>query len=80
MNHLKAKDKKCSLLYTLNAFRSMQKHITLELRELATRDRAMGECNLVKPKDKAGKPKSGGPEDTEDTDTSAGQNQDIGQA
>jgi hypothetical protein len=40
----------------------------------------MGECNLVKPKDKAGKPKSGGPEDTEDTDNSAGANQDIGQA
>lgn len=80
MNHLKAKDKKCSLLYLLNAFRSMQKHITLELRELATRDRVMGECNLVKPRN-SGKPKSGASEgDTEETDNSAGQNTDIGGA
>ena len=70
MNHLKAKKQKTSLLYILNAFRSMQKHITLELRELASRDRVMGECNLVKPKDKLGKPKSGNTEDTDETDAS----------
>jgi hypothetical protein len=31
----------------------------------------MGECNLVKPKDKLGKPKSGNTEDTDETDASA---------
>ena len=49
-----AREKKTQLLYTLNAFRSIQKRITLELRELGTRDRAMGDCNLVKPLEKQG--------------------------
>ena len=52
MNHLKAKDRKCNLLYVLNGFRAIQKRIALELREIGTRDRVMGDCNLVKPKDK----------------------------
>ena len=49
-----ARDTKTQLLYTLNAFRSIQKRITLELRELGTRDRVMGDCNLVKPLEKQG--------------------------
>lgn len=36
---LKARDAKTRLLYTLNAFRSLQKRIALELRQLNTRDR-----------------------------------------
>ena len=36
---ISARDSKNQLLYTLNAFRSIQKRITLELRELGSRDR-----------------------------------------
>ena len=31
------------MLYTLNAFRAIQRRITLELRELGTRDRIIGD-------------------------------------
>ena len=37
------------LLYTLNCFRSIQKRMTLDLREFGTRDRVMGDINNVKP-------------------------------
>lgn len=49
---LKAREAKTKLLYTLNCFRSIQKRIALELRELGTRDRVMFDCNIVKPKEK----------------------------
>lgn len=46
---LSSRDKKNQLLYTLNAFRAIQKRITLELREFGSRDRVMGDCNIMKP-------------------------------
>jgi len=49
---LKARQHKTKLLYILNAFRSIQKRIALELRELATRDRVSFDCNIVEPKEK----------------------------
>jgi hypothetical protein len=49
---LKTREHKTKLLYTLNAFRSIQKRIALELRELATRDRVSFDCNNVEPKEK----------------------------
>jgi hypothetical protein len=71
MQHLKAKSSKIQLLYTLNAFRSIQKHITLELREIGTRDRVMGDCVNVKPRDKMGKSSKGAAADTETDDGNA---------
>lgn len=49
---LKTRQHKTKLLYILNAFRSIQKRIALELRELATRDRVSFDCNIVEPKEK----------------------------
>ena len=49
---LKAREHKIKLLYTLNCFRSIQKRIALELRELGSRDRVTFDCNMVKPKEK----------------------------
>jgi len=49
---LKAREHKTKLLYTLNCFRSIQKKITLELRELGSRDRVTFDCNIVRPKEK----------------------------
>jgi hypothetical protein len=49
---LKAREHKTKLLYTLNCFRSIQKRIALELRELGSRDRVTFDCNIVKPKEK----------------------------
>ena len=43
MSHLKAKERKVTLLYVLNAFRSVQKQLALEMRELGTRDRVTGD-------------------------------------
>ena len=41
------------MLYTLNAFRSIQKRMALDLREFGSRDRAMGDgVNLAKPMEK----------------------------
>lgn len=54
MTCLQARDAKTKLLYTLNAFRAIQKRITIELRELGTRDRVMGDCNSVKPSERKG--------------------------
>ena len=51
---LKAREHKTKLLYTLNAFRSVQKRIALELRELGTRDRVNFDVNIVEPKEKQG--------------------------
>lgn len=36
-------------MYTLNQFRSIQRRLTLELRELGTRDRVLGDASLVMP-------------------------------
>ena len=49
LSALSARESKTKLLYTLNAFRSVQKRISLDLRELGTRDRVMGDINSVKP-------------------------------
>jgi hypothetical protein len=52
---LNARSPKTKLLYTLNAFRAIQRRITLELRELGTRDRIIGdrdESAPVKPMEK----------------------------
>ena len=46
---ISARESKNKLLYTLNCFRSIQKRITLDLREFGTRDRVMGDINTVKP-------------------------------
>lgn len=47
-----ARDSKTKLLYTLNAFRSIQKRLALDLREFGTRDRVMGDINNIKPMEK----------------------------
>ena len=54
LSALSGRDAKTKLLYTLNAFRSIQKRITLELREQGSRDRVMGDCNIVKSMEKQG--------------------------
>ena len=51
---ISARDSKHQLLYTLNAFRSIQKRITLELREMGSRDRVVADCSIVKPLEKQG--------------------------
>jgi hypothetical protein len=52
MTCVKAREHKTKLLYTLNAFRSIQKRIALELRELASRDRVSFDAKVVQPKEK----------------------------
>ena len=52
---LKARNHKTKILYMLNAFRSIQKRIALELRELATRDRVAFDVETEQPKEKATK-------------------------
>lgn len=49
LSALSARECKAKLLYTLNAFRSIQKRLALDLREFGTRDRVMGDINIVKP-------------------------------
>lgn len=49
LKYLKARDSKIKILYSLNVFRAIQKWLTLELREMGTRDRVMGDCNLIAP-------------------------------
>lgn len=49
---IQARESKTKMLYTLNCFRSIQKRITLDLREFGTRDRVMGDINHVKPMEK----------------------------
>ena len=51
LRHLRSRDTKIKLLHTLNYFRSVQKRLTLDLREFATRDRVMGNMEYVLPKD-----------------------------
>jgi len=51
---LKAREKKTQLLYTLNAFRSIQKRITLELLQQGSRDRVVDSANIIKPLEKSG--------------------------
>jgi hypothetical protein len=46
---LDAREHKTKLLYTLNTFRAIQRRITIELREMGTRDRVLGDAHLVKP-------------------------------
>ena len=46
---LNAREQKTKLLYTLNTFRAIQRRITLELREMGTRDKVLGDASLVKP-------------------------------
>lgn len=53
MTCVKAREHKTKLLYTLNAFRSIQKRIALELRELASRDRVSFDAKVVQPKEKS---------------------------
>jgi hypothetical protein len=46
-----ARDNKIKLMHTLNTFRSIQRRLTLDLREMGTRDRVMGGAELIKPKE-----------------------------
>jgi hypothetical protein len=52
LKYLKAKDHRLKLLYILNAFRGIQKRITLEMREMGTRDRVMGDSVYMGPVEK----------------------------
>jgi hypothetical protein len=52
---LRARDVKTKLLYTLNAFRAIQRRLALELREMGSRDRVMGDAKIVQPTEKGGK-------------------------
>lgn len=47
---LRIRNSKIKLLHTLNAFRSIQRRMTLDLRELGTRDRALGDVRYLKRK------------------------------
>ena len=67
---LTARESKTKLLYTLNAFRSIQKRLTLDLRELGTRDRVMGDINYNKPMEKQQITKI--EDDTDDSQAEAG--------
>lgn len=46
---LSAREHKTSLLYTLNQFRAIQRRLTIEMRELGTRDRVLGDARLEMP-------------------------------
>ena len=46
---MNARENKTKLLHILNAFRTIQRRLTLELREMGTRDRVLGEAELVRP-------------------------------
>ena len=52
LKYLKAKEHRLKLLYVLNAFRGIQKRITLEMREMGTRDRVMGDSVYIGPVEK----------------------------
>jgi len=41
---LDAREQKTKLLYTLNTFRAVQRRLTMELREMGTRDRVLGDA------------------------------------
>lgn len=51
---LDAREQKTKLLYTLNTFRAIQRRITIELREMGTRDKVLGDAHLVKPMEQRG--------------------------
>lgn len=46
---LNARENKTKLLHILNAFRAIQRRLALELREMGTRDRVLGEAELIRP-------------------------------
>jgi hypothetical protein len=50
---LSAREEKNKLLYSLNSFRAIQRRLVLELREMGTRDRVLGDALHVKPKEAA---------------------------
>jgi len=52
LKYLKAKDHRLKLLYILNAIRGIQKRITLEMREMGTRDRVMEDSVYLGPVEK----------------------------
>lgn len=49
VKYLRAREARVKLLYTLNMFRAVQKRLTLELREMGTRDRVMADCFYLSP-------------------------------
>ena len=51
---LRARENKTKLLYTLNTFRAIQRRLALELREMGTRDRVLGDVNFVRPMERTG--------------------------
>ena len=60
LKYLRARDSKIKLLYTLNMFRAVQKRLTVELREMGSRDRVMGDCIFLGPMENAKEGKPGG--------------------
>ena len=46
---LRSRDIKIKLLHTLNYFRSIQKRLTLDVKEYYTRERAIGDIDIVPP-------------------------------
>jgi hypothetical protein len=51
LRHLKIRDYKTKILYTLNYYRSIQKRLTLDLHEISTRDRVGSDQELKPPND-----------------------------
>jgi hypothetical protein len=51
LKYLRAREARIKLLYTLNMFRAVQKRLTLELREMGTRDRVMADCIYLSPQE-----------------------------
>ena len=51
VKYLRAREARVKLLYTLNMFRAVQKRLTLELREMGTRDRVMADCFYLSPQE-----------------------------
>jgi hypothetical protein len=54
---LNARENKTKLLHILNAFRAIQRRLALELREMGTRDRVLGEAELIRPMEGRGQEK-----------------------
>ena len=46
---LRARASKTKLMYTVNAFRAIQRRLSLDLREMGTRDRVNGDATIVEP-------------------------------
>jgi len=51
LKYLRAREARIKLLYTLNMFRGVQKRLTLEVREMGTRDRVMADCLYLSPQE-----------------------------